>query len=99
MDQIKLFVEELDREVARSRKALDQVPEGARTWLQLNPLLATFIGDSRYNDRLPNSIGPEHRARVRALSVAVAASQLLAGPPNRGSFGLHHECMPAPALA
>ena len=37
-------------------------------WLQLNPLLATFIGDPRYNDRLPNSIGPEHRAQVRAMN-------------------------------
>jgi uncharacterized damage-inducible protein DinB len=32
MDQIKLFVEELDREVARSRKALEQVPEGQHDW-------------------------------------------------------------------
>jgi uncharacterized protein (DUF885 family) len=36
--------------------------------LQLNPLLATFIGDPRYNDRLPNSIGPQHRAQVRAMN-------------------------------
>ncbi len=28
--------------------------------LELNPLRATFIGDNRYNDRLANSIGPEH---------------------------------------
>ena len=28
--------------------------------LELNPLRATFIGDDRYNDRLANSIGPEH---------------------------------------
>jgi hypothetical protein len=39
--------------------------------LQLNPLLATFIGDPRYNDRLPNSIGPEHRTRVRAMNERV----------------------------
>jgi len=26
--------------------------------LRLNPLLATFIGDHRYDDQLPNSIGP-----------------------------------------
>jgi uncharacterized protein (DUF885 family) len=32
--------------------------------LELNPLLATFIGDARYNDRLPNSLGAEHRALV-----------------------------------
>ena len=30
--------------------------------LRLNPLLATFIGDHRYDDRLPNSIGPDYRA-------------------------------------
>ena len=32
MDVIKLFVEELEREVARSRKALEQLPEGKREW-------------------------------------------------------------------
>lgn len=29
--------------------------------LQLNPLRATFQGDSRYNDRLPNFLSPEFR--------------------------------------
>jgi uncharacterized protein (DUF885 family) len=33
--------------------------------LKLNPLQATNIGDPRYNDQLPNSLSPEHRARVR----------------------------------
>ncbi len=36
--------------------------------LALNPLLATYIGDNRYNDSLPNSIGPEQRARYRELN-------------------------------
>ena len=36
--------------------------------LALNPLLATFIGDNRYNDQLPNDIGPEYRARQRELN-------------------------------
>jgi uncharacterized protein (DUF885 family) len=36
--------------------------------LRLDPLTATFIGDPRYNDLLPNYIGPEHIARVRALN-------------------------------
>ena len=36
--------------------------------LRMNPLLATFIGDDRYDDRLPNSIGPEHLAASRALN-------------------------------
>ena len=30
--------------------------------LQLNPLLATFIGDHRYDDQLTNNISPEHIA-------------------------------------
>ena len=35
--------------------------------LKLNPLLATEIGDPRYNDRFPNSIGPEHRKKAENL--------------------------------
>jgi uncharacterized protein (DUF885 family) len=35
--------------------------------LALNPIRATFIGDHRWNDRLPNSLGPEHRAAQLAL--------------------------------
>ena len=35
--------------------------------LQLNPLYATFIGDNRYNDRFPNSLGEAHRAKEREL--------------------------------
>ncbi|RPE81308.1 DUF885 domain-containing protein [Vulcaniibacterium tengchongense] len=33
--------------------------------LELNPLQATFQGDPRYNDRLPNTLSAEHRRRVR----------------------------------
>jgi len=36
--------------------------------LRRNPLLATFIGDHRYDDRLPNSIGPAFRAEGHALN-------------------------------
>jgi uncharacterized protein (DUF885 family) len=36
--------------------------------LVLNPILATNIGDHRYNDSLPNGIGPEHRARQHELN-------------------------------
>ena len=36
--------------------------------LELNPLLATSIGDYRYNDRLAISIGTEHRWAVRELN-------------------------------
>ena len=32
-------------------------------YLELDPLFATQIGDNRYNDRLPNYIGPEYRAQ------------------------------------
>jgi uncharacterized protein (DUF885 family) len=34
--------------------------------LALNPLLATSLGDARWNDVLPISISPEHRAKVLA---------------------------------
>jgi uncharacterized protein (DUF885 family) len=36
--------------------------------LRLNPVMATFIGDHRYDDRLPNSIGPAYRAEAKALN-------------------------------
>jgi uncharacterized protein (DUF885 family) len=36
-------------------------------WLQLNPLLATSIGDPRYNDRFEVMISPEWRARFERL--------------------------------
>jgi uncharacterized protein (DUF885 family) len=35
--------------------------------LEQNPLLATSIGDSRYNDRYPVQIAPEQRAKAKAL--------------------------------
>ena len=37
-------------------------------YLELNPLDATQIGDNRYNDRLPNYIGPEYRAHVHEMN-------------------------------
>jgi uncharacterized protein (DUF885 family) len=36
--------------------------------LRANPILATYIGDHRYDDQLPNTIGPEYRAAARALN-------------------------------
>jgi len=36
-------------------------------WLELNPVMATFIGDHRYNDRYPVTISPGHREAMRAL--------------------------------
>jgi uncharacterized protein (DUF885 family) len=36
--------------------------------LELNPLLATSIGDDRYNDRLANSLSPEYLQQNEALN-------------------------------
>ncbi len=36
--------------------------------LERNPLQATFIGDPRFNDQLPNSLSPEHRAESQAIA-------------------------------
>lgn len=36
--------------------------------LEMNPLLATSIGDERYNDRLANEISPEYRQQAEALN-------------------------------
>ncbi|HEX5765780.1 MAG TPA: hypothetical protein VFY27_09445, partial [Woeseiaceae bacterium] len=36
--------------------------------LELNPLYATAIGDLRFNDRMANQIGPEHREATAALN-------------------------------
>jgi uncharacterized protein (DUF885 family) len=42
--------------------------------LIMNPLMATYIGDNRYNDRLPNDIGPEYRAARHALEARYLAA-------------------------
>ena len=36
--------------------------------LALNPLTATYVGDARYNDQLPNFLGAEDRARQLAFA-------------------------------
>jgi uncharacterized protein (DUF885 family) len=36
--------------------------------LRANPLLATYIGDHRYDDQLPNSIGPHYLAAAHAMN-------------------------------
>jgi uncharacterized protein (DUF885 family) len=47
--------------------------------LQLNPLLATFIGDHRYDDQLTNNISPEFIATALAVDrKALADAQKLA---------------------
>ncbi len=37
-------------------------------YLKMNPLLATYIGDNRYNDQLPNFISPEYLARQHDMN-------------------------------
>ena len=37
-------------------------------YLRLNPLLATYIGDHRYDDQLPNSIGDVYRAQLQEMN-------------------------------
>lgn len=50
--------------------------------LQLNPLLATFIGDHRYDDKLTNNISAEHIAIALAVDrKALADAQKLAARP------------------
>jgi uncharacterized protein (DUF885 family) len=36
--------------------------------LRFNPVMATYIGDHRYDDQLPNSIGPAYRAEAKAMN-------------------------------
>ncbi len=42
--------------------------------LKMKPLMATYIGDNRYNDLLPNNIGPEYRAASRAFEARYLAA-------------------------
>jgi len=52
---------------AESRKLAELVDAYFEEALQLNPLLATSIGDPRYNDRFEVTISPEWRARDEKL--------------------------------
>jgi len=50
--------------------ALSLAPLFADYWeaeLAMNPLLATYVGDHRYDGELPNLLGPEQRAREAAF--------------------------------
>jgi uncharacterized protein (DUF885 family) len=42
--------------------------------LRMNPVMATFIGDHRYDDQLPNTIGPAYRAEARAMNASYLAA-------------------------
>jgi uncharacterized protein (DUF885 family) len=52
---------------AESRKLAELVDAYFEEALQLNPLLATSIGDPRYNDRFEVTISPDWRARDEKL--------------------------------
>lgn len=51
-----------------AKESLDSVVEDFfEEYLKLNPITATSIGDHRYNDQFPNSIGTAHMERVLAM--------------------------------
>ena len=55
--------------VAEAGQRLDAMFERYfEEYLELNPLDATQLGDNRYNDRLPNYIGPGYRAQAHELN-------------------------------
>jgi len=55
-------------EPATEARRLDELVEAYfEEQLRLNPLLATSIGDKRYNDQYPVSISPEFRAKAEQL--------------------------------
>jgi uncharacterized protein (DUF885 family) len=56
-----------DARAAESRKLNEIVDSYFEEVLKLNPLLATSIGDPRYNDRFEVTISPEWRARSERL--------------------------------
>jgi len=48
--------------------------------LRLNPLQATQVGDKRYNDRLPNTLAPQHRKALKAFHAKWLARATRIGP-------------------
>ncbi|CAN5220608.1 DUF885 family protein [soil metagenome] len=60
--------ESVDASAEAAEKRLNELVEAHfEAELELDPLSATFIGDHRFDDRLANSIGPEHRQKSRQL--------------------------------
>jgi uncharacterized protein (DUF885 family) len=53
--------------------------------MEMNPVFATFNGDHRFNDRLANSIGPEHRAASEELEREYLAKIEAIDPSNLGT--------------
>ena len=56
-----------DPAAAESKKMQEIFDDYFEEYLALNPLLATSIGDPRYNDRFEVSISPDWRARNERL--------------------------------
>lgn len=52
---------------APSEELASLVDEYFERYIELNPLTATAIGDHRWDDRLPNNIGSDHRIEEEAL--------------------------------
>ena len=48
--------------------------------LELNPIAATFQGDPRYNDRLPNSLSAEYRQKTHEFNTRWLATVEAVGP-------------------
>ena len=72
-----------------TEKALDQVFERYfETYLELNPLEATGIGDDRYNHRLDFGISPKYRARRASVDRRYLA---LAGRFDARKLDSHHQ--------
>jgi uncharacterized protein (DUF885 family) len=56
---------------ARLRALADEYWEGQ---LKLDPLLATQVGDTRYDDRLPDALSDEGREAIRQVAVRTRTS-------------------------
>jgi uncharacterized protein (DUF885 family) len=68
--------------VTEPNSAVDQLADGFwERFLELSPISATFNGDNRYDDRLPDP-GPEGRAKARQLAEDMQAAA--AGVPDDG---------------
>jgi uncharacterized protein (DUF885 family) len=82
-----------DPAAAESKKLQELFDGYFEEYLALNPLLATSIGDPRYNDRFEVSISPDWRARNERLQrgyleriKAIEPDRL--GPQDRISYGV-----------
>jgi len=59
---------QLDNRLASEDARLNRLVEGYfEAYLKLNPVVATYIGDARYNDHLANDIAPAHVAAMVEL--------------------------------